>query len=62
MQRTSSPSLLRQKAYIHAVSDGKLFQSLVIATDSDQLLFSLVPMIGDALWTFGTVNKGYAWQ
>ena len=35
---------------ILAVSDGKLFQSFVIATDSDRLLFSLVPMIGDILW------------
>ena len=24
--------------------------------------FSLVPMVGDAFWAFGTANKGQAWQ
>ena len=27
-----------------------------------RVLFSIVPTVGDPFWTFGTTNKGLAWQ
>ena len=55
--KTSIERTLSMSRPIYAVSDGKPFQSFVIATDSDWLLFSLATMISDAFWALALSTK-----